>query len=70
MKTHADLAVPMAGSAWEGGATTFIHKGTNGRWRDLLSAKEIAAYEQRARAELGEECAHWLATGEAAQPRG
>ncbi|MDB5480403.1 MAG: sulfotransferase [Caulobacteraceae bacterium] len=68
MKAHADLAAPGAGAFWEGGATTFIHKGTNGRWRDLLTAEEIAAYEQRARVELGEECAHWLATGEGLAP--
>ncbi len=69
MKAHADLVAPAGGALWEGGATTFINKGTNGRWRDLLTAEEIAAYEQRARDELGEECAHWLATGESA-PKG
>ena len=64
MKAHASYAAPAGGAFWEGGATTFIHKGTNGRWRDMLTPEEIAAYEQRARDELGEECAHWLATGE------
>jgi aryl sulfotransferase len=46
-----------------GGGETFIHKGTNGRWRDVLSAGEIAEYEARAIDELGPECAAWLATG-------
>jgi aryl sulfotransferase len=64
MKAHAQYAAPNGGAMWEGGATTFINKGTNGRWTDLLTAADIAAYEARARQELGEDCAHWLATGE------
>ena len=42
---------------------TFINKGTNGRWRDTLSAAEIAAYDAKALAELGPACAAWLANG-------
>ena len=64
MKAHAQHAAPLGGVFWEGGATTFINKGTNGRWRDVLSAEDVRAYEQRAREELGDECARWLATGE------
>jgi len=41
-----------------------VHKGTNGRWRDVLTAEDSRAYEERTRKELGEACAHWLATGE------
>ena len=63
MKAHAELVVPAADKMWKGGAKTFIHKGTNGRWRDTLSAAEIAAYEARANAELGAACAKWLAHG-------
>lgn len=61
MKSHAELSVPLGGALWEGGATTFINKGTNGRWRDTLSAEEVRAYEARAVKELGPECALWLA---------
>ncbi len=43
---------------------TFIHKGTNGRWRDVLTEEDIANYESRALEELGPECAHWLSSGE------
>jgi aryl sulfotransferase len=48
---------------WNGGAKTFINKGTNGRWRDVLTADEIAAYDAKALAELGADCARWLASG-------
>jgi aryl sulfotransferase len=63
MKAHAELAAPLGGVMWHGGAQTFINKGTNGRWRDTLSATEVAAYEARAAAELGPACAKWLAQG-------
>ena len=64
MKTHAAKSAPLGGIFWDGGASTFINKGTNGRWRDTLTADDCARYEAMARAELGDECAHWLATGE------
>jgi aryl sulfotransferase len=55
--------VPLGGAFWDGGAATFIHKGTNGRWRDELSELDCRLYEEMARHELGEACAYWLATG-------
>jgi aryl sulfotransferase len=61
MKSHAELSAPLGGALWEGGATTFINKGTNGRWRDTLTSGEVTAYEAKAVAELGPECARWLA---------
>ena len=63
MKAHAELSVPLGGSLWEGGAKTFINKGKNGRWRDVLSDADSARYEELALEKLGPECAHWLATG-------
>ena len=63
MKTNATKSVPLGGLFWDGGAETFINKGTNGRWRDVLTAKDIEHYEQRTRLELGEQCAQWLSTG-------
>jgi aryl sulfotransferase len=64
MKENATKSVPLAGAFWDGGAQTFIHKGTNGRWRDVLSPEEVAKYERCAANELGADCARWLATGE------
>ena len=66
MKANAQRCTPMAGFPWEGGADTFMHKGVNGRWRDVLSAQESAAYERIAVEKLGPDCAHWMATGEGA----
>jgi len=66
MKANAADVAPLGGTFWEGGGKTFINKGTNGRWRDVLSPAESLAYESRAVQELGADCARWLMTGEGA----
>ena len=63
MKAHSAAYAPMGGSVFKGGHSSFFHKGTNNRWKDLLSPQEIQQYEQLARERLGQECARWLATG-------
>lgn len=63
MKAHGKQSVPFGGNLWEGGVNAFMHKGTNGRWRDVLTAEDISRYERLADEQLGSECAHWLATG-------
>lgn len=64
MKRHAEELSPMLEVAFRGGGSSFVHKGTNGRWNDLLSTEDIDRYERIAVEKLGPECAHWLATGE------
>jgi aryl sulfotransferase len=64
MKQYAIKTVPLAGAFWDGGAQTFINKGSNGRWRDVLSPEDVAKYERCAAQNLDAQCAHWLATGE------
>lgn len=64
MKTHATKSVPLGGAFWDAGAQVFIHKGVNGRWTEVLPEEDRRRYEERALAELGPECARWLATGE------
>jgi len=66
MKSHAETVAPLGGVLWKGGAQTFVNKGTNGRWCDTLTPAECAAYEAKALAELGPDCARWLAMGEGA----
>jgi aryl sulfotransferase len=63
MKNHASDSVPLGGAFWDGGAETFIHKGTNGRWSDVLDVSESERYLAMAEKELGSECARWLANG-------
>lgn len=60
MKANATASVPLGGAFWDGGATTFVHRGTNGRWRDILTEEDCRAYEAAALNELGRDCANWL----------
>ncbi|HVP84463.1 MAG TPA: sulfotransferase domain-containing protein [Rhizomicrobium sp.] len=64
MKAHAERSAPLGGALWDGGGASFINKGTNGRWHDLLTDEDVRAYETRALKELGPQCALWLATGQ------
>ena len=63
MKTNAHMVAPLGGAIFENGAGAFINKGSNGRWRDVLSPADSMAYEKMALDRLGPECARWLATG-------
>jgi aryl sulfotransferase len=67
MKRNAAKVAPLGGAFWEGGAETFISKGTNGRWRDVLTVADSARYERMAIEKLGPDCARWLAEGSASQ---
>jgi aryl sulfotransferase len=46
------------------GGKSFIHKGTNGRWKDVLTAEEALRADRLAAQQLTPDCAHWLKTGE------
>jgi aryl sulfotransferase len=55
---------------FEGGVRSFIFKGTNGRWRDVLTADELAAYASRVAEVLPPAAGVWLERGRrAADPR-
>ncbi|SDH32606.1 sulfotransferase domain-containing protein [Nitrosomonas sp. Nm132] len=63
MKRQGELYVPGGGHFWKGGANTFLHKGTNGRWRDILSKEEMALYDATCKRVLSHECREWLENG-------
>lgn len=65
MKANAEKMAPLGGLIFEGGAGKFINKGSNGRWKDVLTPADSLAYEQMAVEKLGPDCARWLMTGEA-----
>lgn len=48
--------------AFKGGADTFIHKGTNGRWQGVLDEEDLALYET-AMSKLPADYAQWLENG-------
>ena len=56
MKQMAEKVAPRGGAPFKGGAQTFIFKGTNGRWKETLSADELALYEEKVSRLLTLEC--------------
>jgi aryl sulfotransferase len=48
---------------FEGGAESFLFKGTNGRWREVLTEGELQRYQDRVQELLSPEAAHWLEHG-------
>jgi aryl sulfotransferase len=67
MKARADEI----GTFWnfDGGAQSFLFKGTNERWRDVLTSEELAAYEKRVADFLPPEGAAWAEQGGAQRIR-
>lgn len=59
MKANADLIGPFD-VMFEGGAESFLYKGTNDRWRDVLTAEELAAFDARANELLPADARAWL----------
>jgi aryl sulfotransferase len=46
-----------------GKGKNFFYKGTNGRWRTVLSDDELQLYQNAVARELSPDCAHWLEYG-------
>lgn len=65
---HAESADPNRSPVWKEGAKNFFFKGTNGRWKDVLTPEELALYEEKATRLLTPECRAWLEQGRAALP--
>jgi aryl sulfotransferase len=63
MKEHSDELSEIVGIAFDGGGKGFVNKGTNGRWRDRLSAEDVRKYEQFAARAMTPDCARWIANG-------
>jgi aryl sulfotransferase len=72
MRRDPAAAAPMAqermASIWKDGAATFFHRGTNGRWRGVLTAEELTLYEAAKARCLPPEAAAYLEAGRAAWP--
>ena len=60
---NAGKVAPLGGAFWEGGGSTFVNKGTNGRWKDVLPKEDSDKYEKMAEEILGKECAEYVMYG-------
>lgn len=63
MKQQGELYAPGGGQFWKGGAQTFLHKGTNGRWREVFTDEELVLYDEACSRVLTAECRNWLENG-------
>ena len=63
MKRDGAALMPSADWAWVGGSDHFLHKGTNQRWRDILSADDLADYDRAAAAGMSPGLRRWSEQG-------
>ena len=63
MKNQGAALLPGIEMAVRGGHRTFLNKGINGRWRDVLTKDDVARYRERAAAELSPVLNDWLEHG-------
>lgn len=62
MRNHDEMVGDMS-IAFEGGTKGFIFKGTNGRWKNLLNADDLAAYQKRLESTLPKDAVEWIRRG-------
>jgi aryl sulfotransferase len=65
MRADGEALMPRAQTSWREGSRTFLHKGVNGRWRDLFDVADLAAYDHRVAIEFTPGLAAWLEQGRA-----
>ncbi|HVZ91949.1 MAG TPA: sulfotransferase domain-containing protein [Rhizomicrobium sp.] len=63
MREHGATLMPRAALSWDKGHERFINEGRNDRWREALSAEDVAAYEARAAREFSPALKSWLEKG-------
>jgi aryl sulfotransferase len=63
MKENFGSIMPEADHLWRGGGATFMNKGTNGRWRTVLTEAELEQCRSAIERELAPDCAAWLEHG-------
>ena len=64
MRRTASEHSPILDMVFQQGGATFFNKGTNGRWKDALTAADLEKYDRLVRENLTPDCARWMATGE------
>jgi aryl sulfotransferase len=65
MKAEGDTLMPGARVIWDRGADRFLNHGTNGRWKNLLTAEDLARFEAQSEAKLTAAARAWLEGGRA-----
>lgn len=68
MKKKAKEIMASADALWQGGGDTFLHKGTNGRWRDVVAQEDLDRYDGMVKENFSPELAHWIEFGRLGAP--
>jgi aryl sulfotransferase len=63
MQRDGDALLGMAAQNWKEGGRTFMHKGTNERWRGLLTEADLADYDAAASAGMTPAMRAWAEAG-------
>ena len=63
MQAAGKTLMPQTEAMFPEGARRFFNKGTNGRWRDVLTADDLAQYDAKLRSSFGPGLAAWLESG-------
>lgn len=63
MKANGAALLPRIGESFDQGVERFLNKGTNGRWRDVLTEADLARYDAVFRRKVSPACADWLEHG-------
>ncbi|MEE4289626.1 MAG: sulfotransferase domain-containing protein [Erythrobacter sp.] len=63
MKRDGAQLLGLAEAAFKGGADSFLHKGTNERWRGVLTDPDLADYREAMAARVPVDLARWLEHG-------
>jgi aryl sulfotransferase len=63
MKRDGDDLLPQFGRIFDGGSQRFLHKGSNGRWRDVIAPEELLLYERKVASRFTPGLALWIENG-------
>jgi len=63
MRRDGNALMSNVASIFRGGKEAFFFKGTNGRWRDIISSEDLALYDAKVEALLSPDCAEWVERG-------
>ncbi len=63
MKRDGDALLPKIAEHFDKGPDRFLYKGVNGRWKEFLTAEDLARYDALIRAKLSPAHARWIEEG-------
>lgn len=63
MKRDGDALIPEAKMLWREGSSSFLNKGTNGRWRACVPPDDLRRYDEKVKAQFSPALASWIEHG-------